>query len=277
MSRGTLFVVATPIGNLGDLTPRAAETLRAAAAVAAEDRGRTRPLLAHVGSEARLLSYREENREKAAEQVLAYLAEGKAVALVTDAGTPGVSDPGHYLVGRAVEAGFPVVPIPGPAALTAALSAAGLDLPRFLFEGFLPAKAGARRTRLRELAATGLPFVLYEAPHRIRETLLDLAAEAGGRRTVLAREVTKLHEEFLRGTAEELAERMGKVEPRGEMTVVVEGGEPAEPGTRLAVELEKAIALVRESGVGASRGAALLAALTGMDRKEIYRKLSEEE
>jgi 16S rRNA (cytidine1402-2'-O)-methyltransferase len=170
-----------------------------------------------------------------------------------------------------------VVPIPGPAALTAALSAAGLDLPRFLFEGFLPARGGARRDRLRELAATGLPFVLYEAPHRIRETLVDLAAEAGGRRAVLAREVTKLHEEFLRGTAEELAERMGTVEPRGEMTVVVEGGPAAEPGTRLAVELAKAVALVRESGVGASRGAALLAALTGADRKELYRKLSEEE
>ncbi len=274
--KGTLFVVATPIGNLGDLSPRAAAALGGAAVVAAEDRGRTLGLLNHLGLKKRLLSYREENRVRAAREVLAFLVRGEDVALVTDAGTPGVSDPGHFLVGEAVRAGFPVVPLPGPSAPAAALSASGLPLDRFLFEGFLPAREKARHERLAELLASGLPLVLYESPHRALAALRELSSLAPGRRVVLARELTKVHEEFVRGTAAEVSaimEERGEV--RGEVTLVVEGAPPKdEKGSTLAVDLDRALELVRESGMGAKRGAALLAELTGGDRKELYRRLS---
>jgi 16S rRNA (cytidine1402-2'-O)-methyltransferase len=274
--KGALLVVATPIGNLGDLPPRAVAALGAAAAVAAEDRGRTLGLLNHLGLKKPLLSYREENRERAAREVLAFLARGEDVALVTDAGTPGVSDPGHFLVALAVEAGFPVIPLPGPSALAVALSASGLPLDRFLFEGFLPPREKARRERLWELLAGGHPLVLYEAPHRALATLRELSSLAPERRVVLARELTKVHEEFVRGTAagvSAIMEERGEV--RGEVTLVVEGEAPKdEKGSTLAVDLDRALELVRDSGMGASRGAALLAELTGLDRKELYRRLS---
>jgi len=278
MPGGTLFVVATPIGNLGDLAPRARGTLQAVDAVAAEDRGRTLGLLNHLGFKKPLLSYREENRRESARAILARLSRGESVALVTDAGTPGISDPGHFLVGETIAAGFTVVPIPGPSALAAALSASGLALDRFLFEGFLPAREKPRRERLSGLLATGFPLVLYESPHRALATLRDLEGLAPARRVVLAREITKLHEEFLRGTAGGgLAAMVKRGEVRGEVTLVVEGEEPVEKekgGPALAVELDRALSLVRESGVGAKRGAALLAELTGLDRKALYRKLS---
>jgi 16S rRNA (cytidine1402-2'-O)-methyltransferase len=276
----TLFIVATPIGHLGDLTPRAAATLAAVAAVAAEDRGRTLGLLNHLGVKKPLLSYREENRREAARDILARLSRGESVALVTDAGTPGISDPGHYLVERALAAGFAVTPIPGVSALATALSASGLPLDRFLFEGFLPSRGKARRERLAELLAAGFPLVLYESPHRVVATLADLADLAGDRRVVVGRELTKVHEEFLRGTAAGVgAELAARGEVRGEVTLVVEGAGKAEEKEPLAASdpaaLDRALALVRESGVGAKRGAALLAELTGLDRREIYRRLVE--
>ncbi|UCG37880.1 MAG: 16S rRNA (cytidine(1402)-2'-O)-methyltransferase, partial [bacterium] len=207
-SRGILYVVATPIGNLQDLTQRAGEVLAKVELVAAEDTRRTRKLLTHLGIRVRLVSYREHNRDEAARSILAHLGAGRNAALVTDAGTPGVSDPGYHLVDACVKQGITVIPVPGASALAAALSVSGMPMDRFVFEGFLPSRAAARRRRLEELGATGLPFVAYESPRRIASTLSDIARTLGKVQVVVAREMTKVHEEFLRGDAQEVGRRL---------------------------------------------------------------------
>src|SRR5690606_36802588 len=202
---GTLHVVATPIGHLADLSPRALETLRAVAAVCAEDTRHTRQLLAHFGIERPLLALHEHNEAEVADRLVARLAAGDSLALVSDAGTPLVSDPGFRLVRAAREAGIRVSPVPGPSAIVAALSVAGLPSDRFSFEGFLPAKSGARRERLAALAADARTLVFYESSHRIVESLADFRTVFGdGRRAVLARELTKLFETVLDGTLGDL-------------------------------------------------------------------------
>jgi 16S rRNA (cytidine1402-2'-O)-methyltransferase len=258
---GTLYVVATPLGNLDDLSTRASAVLGRVAVVAAEDTRRTRGLLSHLGASPQLLSYHAHSKGRRMETLLQILADGRDVALVSDAGTPAVSDPGPELVAAAREAGITVVPIPGPSAVAAALSAAGLRGDRYLFLGFIPRK-GAERTRLlARAAAEEWSVVLFEAPPRLTDLLQDLAAVAGaGRRALVARELTKLHEELRFGTLDDLADYYSEHPPRGELTVVIEGtGAPPDPPDRTEDAVEQAALLLAE----------------GMTRREVARRLSE--
>ena len=219
---GVLYVVGTPIGNLEDITLRALKPRAEADLIAAEDTRRTRKLLSRreiVGK--RLESYHDHNKEARTPSLLRRLEQGESVALVTDAGTPGLSDPGYYLVKRAIEAGIAVVPIPGPSALTAALSSSGLPTDRFAFEGFLPVKSGRRQRRLEALSRETRTVVLFESPHRITKLLSELEERMAGRQVVIARELTKIHEEFLRGTVREVTERIGRRKARGEYVVLI--------------------------------------------------------
>jgi 16S rRNA (cytidine1402-2'-O)-methyltransferase len=274
---GTLYVVATPIGNLGDLSSRAAEVLRLVDVVVAEDTRRTRTLLAHVGAHpADLLSLPAFDEEGRLARVVSRLSDGATVALVTDAGTPGVSDPGTRLVEAAWAAGARVVPVPGPSAALAALSASGLPADRFLFAGFLPRKGGARTEALRWLSGVPATVVLFEAGNRAASTLADLEEAFGDRPAALAREITKLHEEIARGRLSELRVRFPG-DLRGEVTLVVTGASatpeeaPLEPPEeeilrRLAAgEAPTAVAraIARGRGMGRSEAYALVESVRG--------------
>ena len=267
---GVLHVVATPIGNLGDLSPRAQQVLRGVDAVCAEDTRHTRQLLAHFGIERPLVALHEHNEGEFAQRLVARLQAGESLALVSDAGTPLVSDPGYRLVRAAREAGIRVSPVPGACAAVAALSVAGLASDRFAFEGFLPARAAARRERLRALAGEPRTLVFYESSHRIAEMLDDLVAAFGaGRRAVLARELTKLFETVLDGT---LADLLAAVvddpnQRKGEFVVMVEGaGDDAD--ARLA-EGRRVYALLN-AHLPPSSSAKLAAEITGAPRKALY-------
>jgi 16S rRNA (cytidine1402-2'-O)-methyltransferase len=267
---GTLHVVATPIGNLGDLSPRALDTLRTVAAVCAEDTRHTRQLLAHFGLERPLVALHQHNEDAQAAQLVARLQAGESLALVSDAGTPLVSDPGFRVVRAARAAGIKVSPVPGACAAIAALSVAGLPSDRFAFEGFLPAKASARRERLSRLAAEPRTLLFYESAHRIDEALEDMVAAFGAQRpAVLARELTKLFETVLDGT---LAELLAKVQAdpnqrKGEFVVMVEGaGDDAD--ARLA-EGKRLYAKLAEH-LPPSTAAKLAAELSGAPRKALY-------
>src|SRR5215813_13389620 len=221
---GTLYIVATPIGNLEDITQRALRVLREADLIACEDTRHTRKLLNHFGITTATTSYYEHNEQERAEELCAMLESGRNVALVSDAGTPLISDPGFRIVHVARDRGISVVPIPGASALIAALSASGLATDQFLFAGFLPARARARRAKLSELTSIPATLIFYEAPHRIKATLKDAREVLGNRAAVIARELTKLHEEFARGSLSELTERFSKSEAaRGEMVLIVSG------------------------------------------------------
>ncbi|HEX5693272.1 MAG TPA: 16S rRNA (cytidine(1402)-2'-O)-methyltransferase [Arenimonas sp.] len=267
---GTLFVVATPIGNLGDLSPRALDTLRTVAAVCAEDTRRTRQLLAYFGVERPLLALHEHNEEAMAGRLVTRLAAGESLALVSDAGTPLVSDPGYRLVRAARAAGFRVSPLPGPCAAIAALSVAGLPSDRFAFEGFLPSRGNARRDRLQRLAAESRTLVFYESSHRVEAALVDLADAFGpGRPAVLARELTKLFETVLDGTLGELRDQVS-ADPdqrRGEFVVIVQGA-PDETAAQLA-EGRRLYARLSEH-LPPSTAAKLAAELSGAPRKALY-------
>lgn len=228
---GTLYLVATPIGNLEDMTKRAVRVLRESAVVACEDTRRTRGLLAHLDIHTPMLSLHEHNEHTRIPQILEMLREGKSVAVTSDAGTPAVSDPGAALVASAVRAGFRVEPIPGPSAVTAIMSVAGLPSAAFAFIGFLPRRRRERLQTLESWRRLPAALVMFEAPHRVRETLVDVETVFAGRRMVLARELTKTHEQVLRGTpAEVLAALDG--EPRGEVTLLVEGPAPDDAAGR---------------------------------------------
>jgi len=267
---GTLFVVATPIGNLGDLSPRALETLRTVAAICAEDTRHTRQLLAHYGVERPLLALHQHNEEALAEKLVARLQAGQSLALVSDAGTPLVSDPGYRLVRAARAAGLRVSPLPGPCAAIAALSVAGLASDRFAFEGFLPAKASARRERLARLAGEPRTLVFYESAHRIEAALADLGAAFGaGRPAVLARELTKLFETVLDGSLAGLLAQV-RADPnqrRGEFVLVVEGA-----GDDADAQLAEGRRLYAKLGghLPPSTAARLAAELSGAPRKALY-------
>jgi len=270
--RGTLQVVATPIGNLADLSPRAQEVLGQADVIAAEDTRRTLQLLQGLGISRPLVSLFEHNESQRVPQLLERLAAGDKVVLVSDAGTPLLSDPGFELVRAASRAGFAVQAIPGPSAITTALAAAGLPTQRFCFEGFLPARAGERRSALAALAYEPRTLVFFEAPHRIRATLEDLAAEFGPQReAVVARELTKMHESIYRGTLAELLLTAARDEnfERGEITLLVAGaplaaGDAADPAQlRRTVDI-----LLKELPPG--RAAAVAAQLTGATRAAAY-------
>jgi len=268
---GRLQVVATPIGNLADLSERARAALAAADLIAAEDTRHTGALLKAAGIARPLISLHAHNEAQRTPALLERLAAGAAIALVSDAGTPLLSDPGFELVQRAVQAGFEVSAIPGPSAITAALAVAALPTHRFCFEGFLPARARERRAALAALSREARTLVFFEAPHRIAATLADLAHEFGGdRAAVVARELTKVHETIYRGTLAELAARARSEAnfARGEITLVVHGASPAAAGVderllRRAVDL-----LTKELPPG--RAAAIAAALTGASRAAAY-------
>jgi 16S rRNA (cytidine1402-2'-O)-methyltransferase len=221
MTPGTLYVVATPIGNLEDITLRALRVLKDVGLVACEDTRRTRTLLTHFGIHAPVTSYFEHNKFAKGPAILKALREGKSVALVTDAGTPGISDPGFLLVREAREVGIPVVPVPGPSAVVAALSAAGIPADSFVFDGFLPVKPGKRIHRLEALRAFEMTVVCYESPHRILAALEAIGQVFGQVEIVAARELTKQFEEIVRGTPETLRERFASGAVRGEFTLVI--------------------------------------------------------
>jgi 16S rRNA (cytidine1402-2'-O)-methyltransferase len=268
---GILYVVGTPIGNLEDMTFRAIRTLQSVDVIAAEDTRHTGKLLQHFEIKTPQVSYHEHNRRERLPELLSQLNEGKAIALVTDAGMPGISDPGYELVKACIDAGIQVVPIPGATAGITALSAAGLPTDRFVFEGFLPEKGKERQKRLESLQAELRTLILYESPHNLRVTLRDLANCLGNERTiVLARELTKLYEEFWRGTISEAIAHYTQVEPKGEFTLVVAGvpieDKPVLSDQELKVELQQIMA----QGVSRSQASRQLAQLTQLPRRRLY-------
>ncbi|MBB1473751.1 16S rRNA (cytidine(1402)-2'-O)-methyltransferase [Luteimonas sp. MC1782] len=269
-SAGTLHIVATPIGNLADMSPRALDTLRAVDAICAEDTRHTRHLLAHFGIERPLLAVHEHNEDEQATRLVARLLAGDSLALVSDAGTPLVSDPGYRLVRAARAAGIRVSPVPGPSALVAALSAAGLPSDRFVFEGFLPAKSGARREHLEQLAGEPRTLIFYESSHRIVESLADLRTVLGdARRAVLARELTKLFETILDGSLAELhaAVEADPNQRKGEFVLVVEGvGEDADAKVAQGRMLYAKLA----AHLPPSTAAKVAADISGAPRKSLY-------
>lgn len=266
---GTLFIVATPIGNLGDMTQRAIETLRDVDLVLAEDTRKTRVLLDHFGIRTRLTAAHAHNEARMIPLVLDALSRKKRVAIVTDAGTPLISDPGSRLVQAVHAAGFRVSPVPGASALTAALSAAGLDTTRFTFLGFLPRTGRERREGIELINALPHTVVLYEAPPRVGETLRDIAvAGSGDRRCVVARELTKVFEEFRHGTVEELSAYYAGSPPRGEVVILLEA---ANPKLFNEDELHGRVKALREGGMSARDAAAKVASETGVPRNAVYR------
>ena len=221
---GRLFVVATPIGNLSDITFRAIEILNSVDFIAAEDTRTSFVLLKHYGVSKPMLSFHSYSGANRANEIVRRIAQGESAALITDAGTPGISDPGYTLVRDAVQAGVDVVPIPGPTAFVAALSASGLRTDRFIFEGFLPLKKG-RQKKLQHLSTETRTIVFYESPHRIEKTLQELLKYFGDRRCVVGRELTKIHETFYRGSFSEVLKSINLSEKRGEFVIIVEGAE----------------------------------------------------
>jgi 16S rRNA (cytidine1402-2'-O)-methyltransferase len=271
---GRIDVVATPIGNLADLAPRAREVLAAADVVAAEDTRHTGALLSALGLSRPLISLHEHNERDRIAGLLSRLAAGQAVVLVSDAGTPLVSDPGYALIRAAIDAGYAVSAVPGPSAVLAALTLAGLPTDRFCFEGFLPARGGARRERLALLATEPRTLVLFEAPHRIVDLLQDLAASFGAaRRAAVAREISKAFETVYRGTLEELLEKAAQ-DPnfaRGEITVVIEGA-PAAAAAGGDDSLARRLLPALRRELPPARAAAVVAQLTGVPRAVLYER-----
>ena len=270
-SPGRLWIVATPIGNLADLSPRARDTLRAVALIAAEDTRHSAALLVHAGAQARVVALHEHNERDQCARIVERLLAGDDVALISDAGTPLVSDPGYRLVRAAREAGCVVSPVPGPCAAIAALSVAGLASDRFVFEGFLPARAAARRERMRELAAETRTLIFYESGHRIVDSLADACAVFGdGRAAVLARELTKLFETVLGDTLGAIAVRMSQDanQQRGEFVLLL-GGAAGDDADRSLVEGRRVFALLRAE-LPPARAAKLAAAISGAPRKALY-------
>ncbi len=266
---GTLYIVATPIGNLEDMTFRAVNTLKDVDLIAAEDTRHSRKLLTHFGITTRLTSYYDHNQTLKGEQIIAALLQGKQVALISDAGTPCISDPGYQLVRDALAAGIKVVPIPGACAAVAALAMAGLPTNSFTFAGFPPNKEGKRRTFLAALASAHGTVVLYEAPHRVAATLADIAAVLGERRVVVARELTKRFEEALHGTAGQVRELMQDGRERGEVVLLIAPADEQsqqDTGSLPEEQLQQAL----RQGHSVKEAAALVAAVTGLPRRELY-------
>ncbi len=266
---GTLYIVATPIGNLEDITYRAVRVLREAALIACEDTRQTGKLLDHYGISKPAVSYHEHNEQARSGELLRELLAGRDVAMVSDAGTPLIADPGYRLVEKARREGVLVVPIPGPSAVIAALCAAGLPTDSFAFLGFLPAKSGQRRRAIEEARALGMTLVFYETPHRIVEALEDMAAVLGETPVVLGRELTKLHEEFLSGSAGELRDRLLQRDAvKGEFTVVVGKWEEV---VDESVPVEREVELLMEGGVPRMDALKQVARRRGLSKREVYK------
>ena len=274
---GLLSVVATPIGNLDDLSPRAASALERADVIACEDTRVTRKLLTRVNTRARLVPYHARNEDTRTPDLVHRVAAGEHVALVTDAGTPGVSDPGSRLVAACLDAGLRVEVVPGPSAALAALVVSGLPTARFVFEGFLPRTAAARRRRLRELAHEERTLVLFESPHRLASSLTDIVAVFGDRPAAIARELTKMHEEVTRGTLVELRDSIGE-RVRGEVTLVIAGAARDE-GAAPAGSDDVAAALRATIAGGSSKKDAIARVATelGVPKKDVYRVAVDED
>ena len=265
---GTLYIVATPIGNLEDITLRAIRTLKEVDIIAAEDTRHTQTLLRHFSINTPLTSYHEHNERAKTGQLVARLERDESVALVSDAGTPGISDPGYRLVLEAIRRGIRVVPIPGPSALIAALSASGLSTAGFNFRGFLPARKRERRSKLQELRLERYSIVVYETPHRLKESLDDIREIFGDRRMVMGREITKLHEEFLRGRISEVIAEVSRREIRGEVTLIIEGCSDVDPPSEEALRVE--IAELVADGLRVKEIAEVLGEKYGYSKRQIY-------
>jgi 16S rRNA (cytidine1402-2'-O)-methyltransferase len=270
LKSGILYIVGTPIGNLEDMTFRAVRILQAVDVIAAEDTRHTGKLLHHFQITTPQTSYHEHNQQRRIPELIEQLHQGKAIALVTDAGMPGISDPGYELVKACIEAGITVVPIPGPSAAITGLSAAGLPTDKFVFEGFLPAKGQERKQRLEAIASLTQTLILYEAPHRLRQTLQDLAAALGdNRQIVLARELTKLHEEFWRGSIGDAIAHYTSREPQGEFTLLIAGVSLEKPQLSEAT-LKTELQNLLDQGLSRSEASRQLAQLTSLSRRHIY-------
>ena len=267
---GALLLVATPIGNLGDMSQRAIDALNQAEIICCEDTRHSGKLLSHFGvTGKKLIVINEHTEYDAREEIVGFVASGKTVALITDAGTPGISDPGERLVVAVINAGLQVSAIPGPSALTMALVTSGLPTSRFVFEGFLP-RSGAERTERLAMATTeSRTTIYYEAPHRLIKTLSDLTTACGAvRRVVIARELTKLHEEFWRGTLQDANMHFAATEPRGEFVVILEPAKPPTPPTN--EELVEAIRSEMNKGVSRKDSAARVSARFGVAKRHVY-------
>jgi 16S rRNA (cytidine1402-2'-O)-methyltransferase len=274
---GTLYLVATPIGNLQDITHRALDILASVHVIACEDTRRTRVLLDHYGLKARLTSYHEHNERERALELVELLEAGNDVAIVSDAGTPGINDPGFRLVHEAVARGLRVVPVPGPTALVAALIASGLPTDQFFFGGFLPARVYQRRARLTEVRDLSSTLIFYEAPHRIHEALVDAREILGERRAVVARELTKIHEEIVRGRLSELAQHFAAGDTtRGEMVLLIDRSPIGEssPEKNSAEDVAARVAALEEEGLSARDALKRAAREMGLNRSEAYRRLT---
>jgi 16S rRNA (cytidine1402-2'-O)-methyltransferase len=266
---GTLYLVGTPIGNLEDMSFRAVRILQNVDVIAAEDTRHTGKLLHHFQVSTPQISYHEHNRLSRTGELVERLRQGKAIALVTDAGTPGISDPGYDLVKACATAGIPVVPIPGPSAAIAGLIASGLPCDRFVFEGFLPAKSQARRTHLETLKSETRTLIFYEAPHRLCQTLADLAILGADREIALARELTKLHEEIWRGTIAEAITHYTHRDPQGEFTLVV-AGVASQPTVFSDDAIKAALLTLLGEGMSRAEASRQLATQLALPRRQIY-------
>ena len=272
---GCVYVVATPIGNLEDITLRALRVLKEVDLIACEDTRQTQKLLHHYGITTRTTSYHEHNEAERAQQLLGELQKGARIAVVSDAGMPGISDPGFRLVSLAIANGIPVVPIPGAAALVAAVAAGGLPTDSFRFGGFLPAKAGQRRKALEEIGDSPNTQIFYEAPHRLRETLEDVVAALGaGRPVVVAREITKIHEEFLRGTAGEVLETLkARAEVKGEITLLIGKGDKESATAPRVAPQQRLREIMDAEKIDQKMALKKLAREMGVSKSEAYRAL----
>jgi 16S rRNA (cytidine1402-2'-O)-methyltransferase len=269
MTSGTLYIVSTPIGNLEDITLRAIRVLKEADLVAAEDTRHSKHLLDRYQIETQLTSYHDHNKEEKAPILIARLLEGKSVALVSDAGTPGISDPGYFLINLAIDQKIPVVPIPGATAAIAALSVSGMPTDRFIFEGFLPAKHLARLRRLQDLVREERTMVFYEAPHKIIRSIEDMLEVFGDRRVVITREMTKIHEETIRGTLSECLKRLHAGTIKGEFTVIVHGF-TEDPHTQDIDITEYLKNLMLHRGLSKKDAISAAAEELGLPKKNVY-------
>jgi 16S rRNA (cytidine1402-2'-O)-methyltransferase len=266
---GTLYVVATPLGNLEDITLRALRVLKEVSLIAAEDTRHSRKLMTHYGITTPLTSYYDQIERRKAPQLIAELKHGKSIALISDAGTPGIADPGYHLVGAAIAAGVSVEAVPGPSAVAAALSVAGLPTDRFTFEGFVPARPGARRKFFAALAHEPRTIVVYEAARRLPKCLADLQQELDDRRIVIVRELTKMFEEVVRGTAGEVGVQLTGRTIQGEVTLLIAGAD-ARAVVATAEDLSAAIERLRGEGMSLKEIARSLSKERGLSRREVY-------
>jgi len=272
-SQGTLYVVSTPIGNLEDITLRALKVLKNVDIIASEGVQHTRALCRHYGLDTPLTGYNQHSRRKKGDALIAALKSGKDIALVTNAGTPAVSDPGGLLVGQALEEGITVSPVPGPSAVMAGLSISGLKINEFIFLGFLSNRSGRRRKALQEMANESRTMVFFEAPHRLREMLSDIQEIMGDRRITLLREMTKVHEEILHCEVSRMLEKIGEKEIKGEITLIVEGVKNKKEAPALDEAIQKEMEdLIENKGLGVRETARRLSEKSGLPYRSLYKK-----